>query len=328
MTNSRPIAHIAQGLSLPLIVAPMFRISGPELVIAACTAGVIGAFPTLNARGSSELDEWLARIAAALGKAPAPVAPWCANLIIGREPQRLQGDVDVLLRHKVRLVITSVGSPAAVIPALHEGGCIVLADVASLHHAHRAVEAGVDGLVLLTAGAGGQTGWLNGFAFVRAVRQFFQGPLVLAGGMSDGAALWAAEVLGCDLGYMGTPFIATHESMALAAYKDMLVSASADDVLLTRAITGLPANMLRPSLAAAGLDVTRLDESVTPEKARLLFGASRDDAAAHAGRWKDIWSAGHSVSGVHAVTGVAERVRQIAAEYAQARAATQARLVR
>lgn len=308
----------------------MFRISGPELVIAACRAGVIGAFPTLNARGGGELDEWLSRIGSALGGtqagAHAPAAPWCANLIIGREPQRLEADVEVLMRHGVKLVITSVGSPAPVIPVLHAGGCKVLADVGSLRHARRAIEAGADGLVLLSAGAGGQTGWLNGFAFVRAVRAFFDGPIVLAGGMSDGAALWAAEVLGCDLGYMGTPFIATHESMAQPAYKDMLVSASADDVLLTRAITGLPANMLRPSLEAAGLDPKKLTESITPEQARELFSASRENTPAHAARWKDIWSAGHSVSGVSEVVSVAERVSQIAAEYAQAREATRKRL--
>ncbi|MFA7668069.1 MAG: nitronate monooxygenase [Burkholderiaceae bacterium] len=304
----------------------MFRISGPDLVIAACRNGVIGAFPTLNARTPQELDAWLQRIAAGLADAPGPVAPWAANLIIGREPQRLEGDMEVLLRHGVRVVITSVGSPAVVIPSLHATGCMVLADVATLRHAQRAVDAGADGLVLLTAGAGGQTGWLNGFAFVRAVRRFFDGPIVLAGGMSDGTALWAAETLGCDLGYMGTPFIATHESMASAEYRRMLVEASADDVQLTRAITGLPANILRPSLVAAGLDPKQLDEGITPERARELFGISRENSAAHATRWKDIWSAGHSVSGVLEITSVAERIRHIAVEYAQAREQTRARL--
>jgi len=319
-------ASIRQNLTLPLIAAPMFRISGPDLVIAACRNGVIGAFPTLNARTSQELDTWLRRIGEGLAGAPGKVAPWAANLIIGREPRRLEGDMEVLLRHGVHFVITSVGSPAAVVPALRAAGCLILADVATLRHARRAIDAGADGLVLLTAGAGGQTGWLNGFAFVRAVRRFFDGPIVLAGGMSDGAALWAARALGCDLGYMGTPFIATHESMASAEYRRMLVDASADDIQLTRAITGLPANILRPSLLAAGLDPQQLDEGITPERARELFGISRENGTAHALRWKDIWSAGHSVSGVKAVTSVAERIRHIAVEYDQARERTRALL--
>ena len=319
-------ASIRQNLTLPLIAAPMFRISGPDLVIAACRNGVIGAFPTLNARTPQELDTWLRRIGEGLAGAPGKVAPWAANLIIGREPRRLEGDMEVLLRHGVHFVITSVGSPAAVVPALRAAGCLILADVATLRHARRAIDAGADGLVLLTAGAGGQTGWLNGFAFVRAVRRFFDGPIVLAGGMSDGAALWAARTLGCDLGYMGTPFIATHESMASAEYRRMLVDASADDIQLTRAITGLPANILRPSLLAAGLDPQQLDEGITPERARELFGISRENGAAHTRRWKDIWSAGHSVSGVKAVTSVAERIRHIAVEYDQARERTRALL--
>jgi len=230
--------------------------------------------------------------------------------------------VEVLLRHGVKLVITSVGSPAAVVPALHTAGCIVLADVATLRHAHRALEAGADGLVLLSAGAGGQTGWLNGLAFVRAVREFFQGPVVLAGGISDGAALWAAEVLGCDLGYMGTPFIATTESMASDAYRQMLVESTADDVILTRAVTGLPSSLLRPSLVAAGLDPARLDEGMTPERSRELFGASRENSEANRVRWKDIWSAGHSVGGIDRVMDTAERIQYIAAQYEQARLRT------
>src|SRR5262245_64985188 len=223
----------------------MFLVSGVELVTAACRNGVIGAFPTVNCRRPEEVDAWLTEIEGRLSQRDAPV---CPNLIVHRSNPRLGEDLAVLLHHRCEMVITSVGSPAPVLKPLHDAGAMVLADVATIRHAERAVEAGADGLVLLAAGAGGQTGWLNPFAFVRAVRTFFPGPIVLAGGVSDGQALRAAEVLGCDLAYMGTRFIATRESMADERYKAMLVSSSADDVLLTTAFTGLQTNMLRPSI--------------------------------------------------------------------------------
>lgn len=314
---------IAQRLRLPLIAAPMLKVSGPELVIAACRSGVIGAFPTANAHGGEELDAWLTRIMDALGATggrTSVAAPCCPNLIIHRPPETLARDVECLVRHRVEMVITSVGSPAPVIAPLHAAGCLVFADVATMQHARKAVQAGADGLVLLTAGAGGQTGWLNGFAFVRAVRDFYDGPLVLAGGVSDGDALWAARTLGCDLAYMGTKFIATDESMAVPGYKRMLVEAQADDVQLTRAYSGLATSMLRPSIVAAGLDPDTLDEGVTPARARELFGESRQKFADTAGRfgprrWSDVWSAGHSVSGVDAVVPVAQLIETTAHEY-------------
>jgi nitronate monooxygenase len=210
-------------------------------------------------------------------------------------------------------VITSVGSPASVIPALHAGGCMVLADVASVHHAQRAIEAGADGLVLLTAGAGGHTGWANPFAFVRAVRALFDGPLVLAGGLSDGVALKAALALGCDLGSMGTRFIATRESLGSAPYKQMLAQSSLDDVMTTRAFTGLPANFLRPSVVQAGLDPEALDEAVSVQQARSRFGGGSEGAVVQ--RWADLWSAGHSVSGVSSVPCVAELVHALRGEF-------------
>ena len=194
-------------LSLPLIAAPMFLVSGVDLVSEACASGVIGSFPTVNCRSSDELDAWLADIALRAARASeasgAASAPWCANLVVHRSNGRLMDDLGVLLRHDPEIVITSVGSPAPLQP-LHDAGALVFADVATIRHAERALEAGADGLVLLTAGASGQTGWLNPLVFVRAVRAFFDGPLVLAGGISDGAALFAAEAMGCDLGYMGT----------------------------------------------------------------------------------------------------------------------------
>jgi nitronate monooxygenase len=213
------------------------------------------------------------------------------------------------------MVITSVGSPAPAVGALHDVGCLVLADVATLRHAQRAIEAGADGLILLTAGAGGQTGWLNPFAFVRAVRSMFDGVVVLAGGVSDGRALAAARMLGCDLAYMGTRFIAARESMASDAYRAMLVASSMDEVVLTSSFTGLPANMLAPSITAAGLDLAWLDESLTQVQARERFGG---DALGGARRWTDIWSAGHSVSGVMQVQTVEALVNETKAQYAAA----------
>lgn len=302
---------ITTRLRLPLIAAPMLRVSGVDLVTAACRAGVIGAFPTANARSVEELDAWLGQIERNVADLGRPAAPHCPNLII-RQP-RFKDDLGCLVRHKVEMVITSVGSPAAAVAPLHDIGCLVFADIASLRHAEKALEAGADGLILLTAGAGGQTGWANPFAFVRAVRAMFDGPIVLAGGVTDGASLAAARVLGCDLAYMGTGFIATRESMASDAYRQMLVDSTLDDVMLTRAFTGLDASMLRPSIVAAGLDPVNLDESVSEARAKEKFGGKNADDGPR--RWIEVWSAGHSVSGVRAITSVAGLVDDLAAQY-------------
>ncbi len=310
MQTADALSRFRDRLRLPLIAAPMFLISGVELVVSACRSGVIGAFPTVNCRSSEELDAWLNEIEERLRGHDA--APVCPNLVVHRTSARLADDLEVLLRHRPEIVITSVGSPAPVLAPLHEVGALVFADVATIRHAERALEAGADGLVLLTAGAGGQTGWLNPFAFVRAVRTFFAGPIVLAGGVSDGRALRAAEVLGCDLAYMGTKFIATRESMADERHKAMLVASSADDVLLTTAFTGLQTNMLKPSIVAAGLDPDDL-----PARGRIDIGKDIDVAAREAQpkRWRDIWSAGHSTSGVTDVPSAAELIARTVAEY-------------
>jgi nitronate monooxygenase len=316
LLETNPLARFQGRLGLPLIAAPMFLVSGVDLVTAACRNGVIGAFPTVNCRSPEQLDVWLGDIEDRLRRhadeTGKPAAPICPNLIVHRSNARLEADLQVLLRRKSELVITSVGSPAPVLPALHDGGALVLADVASIRHAERAVAAGADGLVLLTAGAGGQTGWLNPFAFVRAVRAFFNGPVVLAGGIGDGHALRAAKALGCDLAYMGTKFIATSESMADPRYKAMLVASSADDILLTKAFTGLQTNMLRPSIAAAGLDPENL-----PQRGAIDIGKDIDIGAREnrPARWRDIWSAGHSTSGVTAVLSVDDLVAQTTVEY-------------
>ena len=313
------LARFRDRLSLPLIAAPMFLVSGVELVVAACRNGVIGSFPTVNCRSPEQLDEWLGEIESRLQQhsdaSGKPAAPICANLIVHRSNARLEQDLRVMLRHKPEMVITSVGSPASVLAPLHDAGALVFADVASIRHAERAVAAGADGLVLLTAGAGGQTGWLNPFVFVRAVRAFFDGPLVLAGGIADGHALRAAQALGCDLAYMGTKFIATRESMADERYKEMLVTSSADDILLTKAFTGLQTNMLRPSSAAAG----HAPDDQPPRGARDI-GQALDKGAREnrPKRWKDIWSAGHAISGVSEILSVDEMVARTLAEYREA----------
>jgi len=318
-------ASLNSRLRLPLIAAPMFLVSGPALVTAACRAGVIGSFPTANCRTVEELDSWLTEISEAqkrsadeTGRAPAP---FCPNLIVHRSNPRVPDDLAAVLRHKAELVITSVGSPEPVLKPLKDAGCLVFADVASVRHAEKAVAAGVDGLVLLTAGAGGQTGWVNPFAFVRAVRAFWDGAVVMAGGMSDGQAVYAAQALGCDLAYMGTRFIATRESLAKDAYKAMLVASRLDDVKLTRAFTGLETNMLRPSIEAAGLDPDNLPVRGAIDIAKDINAAERERPDAK--RWKDIWSAGHSVSGVADVPSVAELVQRTAREYGRARGSAQ-----
>ncbi|RJF75118.1 NAD(P)H-dependent flavin oxidoreductase [Rhodopseudomonas palustris] len=319
MAAADRLSIFRERLELPLIAAPMFLVSGVDLVAAACAQGVIGSFPTVNCRSTEQLDSWIStieqRARAHADDTGRSAAPWCANLIVHRSNARLADDLAVLLAHKPEIVITSVGSPEPVIKPLHDAGAMVLADVASIRHAERAAEAGADGLVLLTAGAGGQTGWLNPFAFVRAVRKFYDGVIVLAGGISDGVALRAATALGCDLGYMGTKFIATQESLADPRYKEMLVSSSADDILLTKAFTGLQTNMLRPSIIAAGLDPGDL-----PERGAIDIGKDIDVGAREQRpkRWRDVWSAGHSTSGVGNVVTVAELVQQTAGEFRSA----------
>jgi len=297
--------EIAENLRLPLISAPMFLVSGPDLVIASCRSGVIGAFPTANCRTLDELDVWLGKIVTETSNA----APFAPNLIVHKSNLRLMEDTALVAKHQAPLVIASVGSPAPIIKAIHEYGGRVFADIASMRHAKKAIATGVDGLILLTAGAGGQTGWANPFAFVRAVRDIFDGPVVLAGGISDGVALKAAVTLGCDLAYMGTQFIATQESMAARGHKDMLVESSLDDIMLTSAFTGLPASKLRPSIIAAGLDPDALP-------ARGMIDISKDiNPDKRPKRWRDTWSAGHSVSGVKDVPSVGLLVDRLVAEY-------------
>ena len=307
---AEPLRALLDRLRIPAIAAPMLRVSELDLALAACRAGIVGGFPTVNARTVERLDEWLSILDAAQAEG---AAPYCPNLII--KAPTVTEHLERICAHDTKLVITSVGSPASVVGPLHDAGTYVLADVGSVLHARRAAESGVDGLVLLTAGAGGQTGWLNPFAFVSAVREFFDGVLVVAGGMSDGGSLLAAQAAGYDLGYLGTKLIAAHESSAANGYKHMLRSSTMDDIMLTRAFTGLQTNMLRPSIEAAGIDPEHLDEHISPDLAGRLFGQPSDGPK----RWQDIWSAGHSVSGVDDLEPVETIVARIAEEYAAAR---------
>lgn len=286
-------------LRLPLVAAPMFLVSSPALVTAAARAGIVGAFPTLNARTPAELDDWLEQSLRDSAGADGVVA---ANLILHKSNPRRDADLQAVLAHRVPMVIASVGAPDEVIGPVHAYGGIVFADVATVRHARRAVQAGVDGLVLLTAGAGGNTGWLNPFAFIAEVRRFFDGPLAVAGGLTEGRQLHALRIAGADLGYVGTPFIATRESLADDAYRDAVVAAQADDILTTDAVTGIPANFIRANLRAQGI----VDDRDRPlERATLQVGG-----------WKRAWSAGHGVGGVDAVRDVAGYVAHIGAQYA------------
>jgi nitronate monooxygenase len=287
-------------LRLPLIAAPMTGVSSLTLVAAAAAAGIAGSFPVHNPGSIDELDRWLVQLGEERTSSWGPVVP---NLIVHRTNDRLSEELSVVIRHAVPSVITSVGSPHEILEPLHESGILVYSDVASLRHAQRAIDAGVDGLVLLSAGAGGQTGWANPFVFIRAVRAIWDGPIVLAGGITDGVSLCAALVAGADLAYMGTGFIATNESAASPSYKEAVVSSQMDDIERTSALTGLETSMIKQTHAPVSDQPPRSDR---PYDATIL----RDRAVV-----QDRFSAGHSVSGVHAVLDVAHVIARLQREY-------------
>jgi nitronate monooxygenase len=292
-------------LRLPAVAAPMFLVSGPELVIAACRAGIVGSFPTLNARTPQILGEWLRRMTEETQEVSAPYA---ANLILDKSNLRFEPDFEQVLAHRPPIVITSVGRPDRVLDPVHGYGGLVLTDVATLRHARNAAAAGADGLILLTAGAGGNTGWLNPFAFVAAVREFFDGPIAVAGCVSCGRDLRALEVLGADLGYMGTAFLATSESMAPPEHKHALVRSDIDAIVLTDKLSGMQANFVRSRLEDAGV----IDAA----------GRIADTAFTEVYSWKHVWSAGQGVGQVHAVEPAAAIVDRLAHEYAACGAAS------
>jgi nitronate monooxygenase len=290
-------------LRLPAIAAPMFLISGPELVLAACRAGVVGAFPTPNARTPAILDDWLSRINRDIRPGDAP---WAANLIMHSSYARRDDDLALVIRHRAPIVITALGSPRSVVDAVHDYGGLVFADVNRMEFAAKAAAAGVDGLVLVAAGAGGHTGQISGFAFVDAVRAFWDGIIVLAGAISTGRAVRAAEILGADFAYLGTRFIATEESMANPEYRQMVVDCNAEDIVCSAAVTGVPANWLKPSLARAGFDPDAL-----AERRQVNFGNPQEGVKP----WKNVWSAGQGVGTVREVLPVAGLVDRLAQEY-------------
>ncbi len=291
-------------LNVPVIAAPMFLVSGPELVIGACQAGVAAALPSLNARPLAQLDEWLGRIGAAL---TPQHAPYGVNLILHPSNARLKDDFALCVAHKVPFVITSLGHPGEVADAVHGYGGLVFSDVIHAHHARKAIEAGVDGIVAVASGAGGHAGTQSVFSLIREIREFWDGVLIAGGAISDGYAVRAAEVLGADFAYMGTRFIATRESLAQPEYKDMLVAAGARDIVYTDVVSGTNANFLWPSLEKAGYS----REAALPGHGKAHIKDLADEARA----WRDIWSAGHGVAGIHDVAPVAELAARLAQEY-------------
>ena len=300
-------------LSLPLVCAPMFLVSGPDLVIATCRNGVIGSFPAPNARPLDVLDGWMARVAGELEAARradprARIAPWSINLVVHSSYDRLPAELELVQRHRPPIVITALGSPARVVDAVHAYGGLVLADVGSVAMARKAAQAGVDGLILVSSGAGGHTGSVSPFVFVEAVRRFFDGIVVLAGALCTGAAIRAAEIAGADLADIGTLFIAARESLAADDYRQMVVEAGVDDLVLTKAFTGASAYYLRRSIERAGLDPDNLSG-----KTSMNWGQSDTQLKA----WKDIWSAGQSVAAVRRVEGAGEIIARLRAEYLQ-----------
>jgi nitronate monooxygenase len=299
-------------MRLPLIAAPMFLVSGPDIVLAACAAGICGAFPAPNARSIEALEQWLLRVTsgrAALAAGVAPVGPWALNLVTHSTYDRLGAELDLVDRFQPPLVITALGSPAPVVARVHAYGGLVIADVNSVALARKAAAAGVDGLALVCAGAGGHTGRISAFAFVPAVRRFFDGIVIVGGAIGTGGAIRAAELLGADLVYAGTPFIAASESLASDAYRDMVVRASLEDLVLSRALTGADAYYLRESIVAAGLDP---DSLVGKDKVNWTNSQGQIKA------WKDVWSAGQGVESVRAIEPVAAIVRRLETEYAEA----------
>ncbi|MDH0301450.1 MULTISPECIES: nitronate monooxygenase family protein [unclassified Pseudomonas] len=307
-------ASLEQRLRLPLVAAPMFLISNPGLVLACCANGVVGSFPALNQRDSAGFKAWLEEIEAGLATLQAP-APYAVNLIVHPTNPRLHADLALCVEHRVPIVITSLGAVKEVVDAVHAYGGLVFHDVTTRRHAEKAAEAGVDGLIAVAAGAGGHAGTWSPFALVAEIRQFFDKTLLLAGCLNHGHELLAAQLLGADLGYMGTRFIATQESQAQDAYKEMILGAGAADIVHTPAVSGIPASFLRRSLEQAGYDLAALKSGHESGKLKPLD----DEAKA----WKTVWSAGQGVGEIHDLPSAAELISRLRGEYQAALERTQ-----
>ncbi|MBX5041057.1 nitronate monooxygenase [Rhizobium lentis] len=304
-------------LRLPVIGSPLFIISHPALTLAQCKAGVVGAFPALNARPESQLDEWLAEITAELARHNAthperPAAPFAVNQIVHMSNKRLEHDLSLCVKYKVPIVISSLGAVPEVNAAVHSYGGIVLHDIINNRHAHSAIRKGADGLIAVAAGAGGHAGTLSPFALVQEIREWFDGPLLLAGAISTGGAILAAEAMGADMAYIGSPFIATQEARAAAAYKQAIVEGAAADIVYSNYFTGVHGNYLKPSIVAAGMDPDNLPIA---DPSKMDF----EQATGGAKAWKDIWGSGQGISAVKAVEPVAKLVDRLEAEYKAAR---------
>ncbi len=310
---------LADSLALPVVGAPMFIVSQPDLVIAQCKAGVVGSFPALNARPAERLDEWLTKIKTELAEYKAanpdkPVAPFAVNQIVHASNDRLRHDVEACVRHKVPIMITSLRAPDEVVVAAHSYGGLVFHDVTNVRHAKRAIKAGVDGLILVCTGAGGHAGTLSPFALLPEIRSFYNGTILLAGSISSGSSVLAAQALGADLAYVGTRFIATEEAVAKDEYKQMLVDSAASDIVYTNLFSGVHGNYLRGSVEALGLDPDNLPEA---DKSKMNFGSGGDNSSAKA--WRDIWSAGQGAGQITDVPKAGDVVARMVAEYDEAK---------
>ena len=306
-------------LRLPAIASPLFIISGPDLVIAQCKAGIVGSFPSLNARPISQLDEWLARITeelAAWDKAnpDMPSAPFAVNQIVHRTNNRLEEDLALCEKYKAPIVITSLGAREELNQAVHGWGGITLHDVINDKHAHKAIEKGADGLIPVAAGAGGHAGALSPFALIQEIRQWFDGPVALSGSIASGTAILAAQAMGADLAYIGSAFIATKEANAVQGYKDMIVESSGEDIVYSNLFTGVHGNYLRPSIVRAGMDPDNLPVS-DPSKMNFGSGGNQEAKA-----WKDIWGCGQGIGAIDQILSAGELVAKFAAEYEAAKA--------
>jgi nitronate monooxygenase len=304
-------------LSLPVIGSPLFIISNPKLVIEQCKAGIVGAMPALNARPASQLDEWLHEITeslAAYNRAhpERPAAPFAINQIVHKSNDRLEHDLEMVVKYKVPVVITSLGARADVNEAIHSYGGVVMHDIINNFFARKAIEKGADGLIAVAAGAGGHAGIKSPFALVQEIREWFDGPLALSGSIATGGAILAAQAMGADFAYIGSAFIATDEARASEAYKQAIVDGSSDDIVYSSLFTGVHGNYLKPSIVAAGLDPDNLPES-DPSKMNFAGGEGSKKA------WKDIWGCGQGIGAVHEVLPAAELVARLRFEYTQAR---------
>ena len=313
MSEKIPL-QIASQIELPIITAPMFLVSSPEMVIEACKSGIIGSFPLANARTVEDLDVWMSKITEELDSArrmepERRIAPWAINLVVHKTNKRLEEDLNFIKKYQPPIVITSLGDPSRVVSLVHEYGGLVFSDVINLVHAKKAIKGGTDGLILVCNGAGGHAGTLNPFAFIAEIKEFWNGMTILSGGISSGRDIVAAQTLGADLVYMGTRFIATTESLAKDEYLDLLIESTIEDIIYTDALSGVNANYLIPSIRKVGLDPNHLQK-----KESFDWSKSKENGPKP---WKDIWSAGHGVGAIKKIESVAEVVEELKTEYHQ-----------